>query len=573
MRNSKFIAGLFMVLGAHCGMASAPTCRGPESLEQEVRDHAKASSWSALGAWFGERRQFACAISSFEAAVRLEPQSARFRYFLGITYYSAGNSELAITELDHAVKLDPKDARLMLALGAALNKGGKGVEAESVWQQALLLNPSSVTGLDWLAKSRMAHQDNAGAIDLLQSAPDDEDLTLDLAFAYSGAGDLDKAVSTLSQATARHESLRLASALATVLARVHRYEEAITTLQPAVAAHLDDTPTGLLYLRLLVLKGDYQAATPLAQRLLAANPNSFDALYLSGLVEREDLEYAAASQHLRAAVALNPQHYDARYNLGLVLARTQQPQPALQQFQLAVKLDPSQAETYFQLAQVLRALGRPDESQAQLKIYQQKMLAAARRDLSISRSSEAAQALKKGDAQKAAELYREAITADPENAMLQCNLALALDHTGDLPGERTALEKALALDPRIPEAENQLGILAAKSGELAAAEEHFRRALTITPHFAEASINLGALLGQQDKDREAEQQFRAALASNPRSVQGWTNLAATLASEARYTEARESAQSAIRIDPSDEAALQLLRMLPAAQPATVPAPR
>ena len=103
------------------------------------------------------------------------------------------------------------------------------------------------------------------------------------------------------------------------------------------------------------------------------------------------------------------------------------------------------------------------------------------------------------------------------------------------------------------------------------AEEHFRRALRMTPHFAEASLNLGTLLGQQGKDREAEQQFRDALASNPRSVRGWTNLAATLASEARYTEARESAQNALRIDPTDEPAQQILRML-ASGASTAPTP-
>jgi tetratricopeptide (TPR) repeat protein len=97
--------------------------------------------------------------------------------------------------------------------------------------------------------------------------------------------------------------------------------------------------------------------------------------------------------------------------------------------------------------------------------------------------------------------------------------------------------------------------------------------LKMTPHFAEAAINLGTLLGQQGKDREAEQQFREALASNPRSVQGWINLAATLASEERFAEARKSAENAIRIDPTDEAALRLLKMLPAADsntPVSVP---
>jgi tetratricopeptide (TPR) repeat protein len=543
-------------------MATPPACRGPQQLEQEVHSHPAAAAWGALGGWFGEQQQFMCAASAFQAAVRLDPQSARFRYFLGITYYSAGKTDLAIAELNRAAKLDLHDTRSRLALGTALNKAGRGVEAEAAWQEALQIDPASVTGLDWLAKSRIARGDYAGAIDLLRSAPPDEDLTLDLALAYSNAGDLDTAALVLSDAIrAKPDSLRLATAMATVLARAHRYDEAISGLNTALAAHPNDPGLQLLDLRLLVLKGDYESARPLAQRLLAASGDHFEVLYLSGLVEREDRNFTAASEHLRKAVTLDPQHYDARYNLGVVLARLQQPQSALTQLQLAIKLDPNQAEAYFQLAQVLRTLGRTDQSQAQLNIYRQKMLAAEKHDISITKSSEAAQALKARDAARAVELYREAIAADPENATLQYNLALALDRTGDLPEERAALEKALVLNHNLSQAEDQLGVLTANGGELAVAEEHFRRALRITPHFAEASINLGTLLGQQGKDREAEQQFREALASNPRSVEGWTNLAATLASEARYTEARESVQNAIRIDPTDRSALQILKML------------
>ena len=464
MRNSDLITALVMVLAAHCGLAAPPACRGPEGLAQAVRSHPSATAWGALGAWFGEQQQFTCAISAFQAAVRLDPQSARFRYFLGITYYSAGKTELAIAELNRAARLDPHDTRSRLALGTALNKAGRGTEAEAAWQEALQIDPSSVTGLDWLAKSRISRRDYAGAIDLLRSVPPDEDLTLDLALAYSNAGDLDTATSVLSDAIrARPDSLRLAIALATVFARAHRYEEAISTLKTARAAHPDDTALQLLDLRLLVLKGDYESARPLAQQLLAASSDNFEVLYLSGLVEREDQEFAAANEHLRKAVALDPQHYDARYNLGVVLARMQQPQSALEQLQLAVKLDPTQAEAYFQLAQVLRTLGRKDESQAQLNIYRQKMLAAEKRDLSITKSSEAAQALRTGDAARAVGLYGEAIAADPESAALQYNLALALDRTGDLSGERAALEKALALNPNLSPAEDQLGILAARA--------------------------------------------------------------------------------------------------------------
>src|SRR5271156_2455106 len=233
MRNSDLITALVLVLAAHCGMAIPPACRGPEPLEQDGRSQSSATAWGALGAWFGEQQQFTCALSAFQSAVRLDPQSARFRYFLGITYYSAGKPDPAIAELTRAARLDPHDTRSRLALGTALNKAGRGAEAEAAWQQALQIDPSSVTGLDWLAKSRIARQDYAGAIDLLRSAPPDEDLTLDLALAYSNGGDLDTAAAVLSRA--RPGSLRLAIALATVLARAHRYEEAISPLKTSLA--------------------------------------------------------------------------------------------------------------------------------------------------------------------------------------------------------------------------------------------------------------------------------------------------------------------------------------------------
>src|SRR5665811_992362 len=106
MRNRDLITAFVLVLAAHCGMAAPPACRGPEQLEQAVHSHPSATAWGALGAWFGEQQQFMCAISAFQAAVRLDPESPRFRYFLGITYYSAGKTEPAITELNRAAKLD-----------------------------------------------------------------------------------------------------------------------------------------------------------------------------------------------------------------------------------------------------------------------------------------------------------------------------------------------------------------------------------------------------------------------------------------------------------------------------------
>ena len=298
------------------------------------------------------------------------------------------------------------------------------------------------------------------------------------------------------------------------------------------------------------------------------HPHDFDALYLSGVIENDEQQFAAAAEHLKAAVALEPNHYDARFNLGNALFHLQQNEAARTQLEKAVVLDPSQAQGHFHLAQVLRAMGQTAEAQAQLKLFQEQQQATLKLALGQTKAGQAAQALKDGHAGQAATLYREAIEAQPQNASFEFDLAQALGQIGDpgnLPEERAALEKAIRLKPGFAAAENQLGFLAAQAGDNAAAEKHFRSALASMPRFAEAANNLGTLLGQEGHDVEAEACFRSALSANPRSVQAWVNLAATLASESRFPEARAAVESALQVSPQDADALRLQQMLPSAQ--------
>jgi tetratricopeptide (TPR) repeat protein len=557
------LAGLGLVAGAQERLA----CHGPETLEAEVRNHPTAKNLAALGGWFGERQEFGCAIPEFQAALRLDPGSASLHYFLGLTLQSAGRVKEALEEIERSIELDGNQLQPRLLVGVILNRLGRPGEAEEAWEAALRIDPSSVMALDWLAKARISDRQFDAAIDLLSTAPRDEDLTLDLALAYSQAGQLDKAAETLNIALANTPGeLRLSAALATVYVQSHRYQDATNLLHATLETHPHDPATELLYLRVLVLQDDDSTARPIARRLLAAHPDSFDALYLSGILESDAQEYAAAIEHLKAAVALDPNHYDARYNLGVALAHLQQNEVAREQLQKAVALDPNQAEAHFHLAQVLRALGQTAEAQTELKLYQERQQATISVALSRTKASQAAQALSTGDAAHAAALYREAIDAEPQDAGLEYNLSLALDSIKDptseiLEQERAALERAVALKPGFALAENRLGILSARTGDTAAAERHFHNALAAVPRFAEASNNLGTLLGQQGRDTEAEVRFRSAVSANPRYKQAWINLAATLASESRFPEARAAVGNALKIDPKDPAALRLSQML------------
>ncbi len=570
MKSRYLIAGCCLLACCRVGFPQQrPDCHGPQGLELAVQQHPTAENWSALAGWFGEQRQYACAVPAFYAALKMQPGSASLHYFLGLTLQSSGQSEAAIAELRRSIDLDPAQLQPRLVLGVALNATGHMAESQEAWEGALRADPNSLIALDWLAKARISSGQLDAAIELLSSAPPDQSLTLDLALAYSQSNQFDKAIDTLQAAVAKAPGdLRLSAALATVYVQSHRYQDATNLLRATADLHPDDPTIQLLYLRVLVLQDDDSVAEPIAKRFLDQHPHDFDALYLSGVIENDEQQFAAAAAHLKAAVALEPNHYDARFNLGVALSHLNQNEAARDQLEKAVVLDPSQAQGHFHLAQVLRAMGQTSEAQAQLKLFQEQQQATIKLALGQTKAGQAAQALKDGHADQAAALYREAIEAQAQNASFEFDLAQALGQIGDpgnLPEERAALEKAVQLKPGFAAAENQLGFLAAQAGDNTAAEKHFRNALASMPRFAEAANNLGTLLGQEGHDAAAEACFRSALSANPRSVQAWVNLAATLASESRFPEARAAVESALQVSPQDADALRLQQMLPSAQ--------
>lgn len=567
MHTRSLIVGWCLLGCSLAGLSQQDAaCRGPQDLELAVKQLPTAEHWSALGGWFGEKRQHECAAQAFRAALKIEPDSASLHYYLGLTLQSSGQSQAAIGELQRSITLDPGQLQPRLVLGVALNATERITESQEAWEGALRIDPNSLIALDWLAKARISSGQFDAAIELLSSAPPDESLILDLALAYSQSNQFDKAIDVLVAAMPKAPGdSRLSAALATVYVQSHRYQDATDLLRAATNLHPTDPTIQLLYLRVLVLQDNDTDAEPMAKQFLGQHPHDFDALYLLGVIENDEQQFAPAVQHLKAAVAINPNHYDAHFNLGVALSHLNQNDAAREQLEKAVAIDPSQAEGHFHLAQVLRVSGQTAEAQAQLKLFQERQQATIKLALGQTKAGQAAQALKDGHADQAVALYREAVEAQPQNASFEFDLAQALVRTGDprdLAEERAALEKAIQLKPGFAAAENQLGYLAAQAGDTAVAEQHFRMALASAPRFAEAANNLGTLLGQEGHDVEAEACFRSALSANPRSVPAWINLAATLASESHFLEAREAVDNALRIDPQDRDALRLRQMLP-----------
>ncbi len=417
-------------------------------------------------------------------------------------------------------------------LGKWFNDHKQASCAGEAFQEALKIDPTSKKALDGLAKDLLAAGDYGTVIRRLRAAPLDQNLALDLGLAYRMADMFDESQKVLTDALKTcPNSDDLTGALVSLDIHVAHNQAALALAEQLARKKPQDIEAQRIYLRTLIINGDNKAAMPLGRRLLAVAPHDPDLLFLNGMLERGVGDFTAARKHLEESITLNPGFYNSHYNLGVVLEQQQDAAGARQQFQKAIELGANEPEVRFELAKVLRTLGETDEAQEQLKLYQKNLKEESDKSLAILKSTQAEEAVKAGDNRKAADLFREACAALPENPALSYRLGIVLGELGDQEGERSALQQAIKTDPEFAPAQYQLGYLETREGDNAAAEE----------------------------------QFRLALKAAPNMVQAWVALAATLGMESRFQEAQDAIASALKIEPDNRAALELSQKLADAQ--------
>lgn len=526
-----FAAAVLVAISQSQSVWSA-SCVGPAPLEARVQSHPDAYAYEALGIWFGENNKSDCAVQAFQAGLKLEPNSLRLPYLLGLSLYTAGKLQESVAPLQHSVTQHPKEERAHLLLASALAGLGRNKEAFVEWQAALRVNPNSKMALDGIAKILLQAGDNETVIAQLTHVQLDENLTLDLATAYGRTGLFNDAALVLNEGLKTYpDSPMLTSSLSSVYVKLSRFDEAAKVAEQLARRNPNAIEAQRIYLSMLVFNAEYKTALPLARKLLARVPHDADFLYLNGVLEKNNGDFVAARTHLVASAKLDPNHYSTRYNLGYTLEHLQEYASAKVELQKAIELDPTEPESHFELAKVLRKLGDTDAAQQELLLYQTQVKVKSDHTIAAQKSTAAAEAMRAGDKQKAAALYREAMAALPDNAGLPYQLALVLNDLNDTEGERTALEQSVRIDPNFALAQYQLGILDSSNGNL----------------------------------RDAEQQFRLAVKASPGYVQAWIALAATLAKESRNQEALQAAENVLTIDPNNGAGLALRKSLMAGQ--------
>jgi len=530
------VAGLVALLLSAIWAAYA--CEGPSDLTAAIAFQSSGRAHNALGAWFAARKEYPCAIASFETATHLDPALWEAHYNLALALLATGHPETAGEHLLAALPLAPDSAQIPFQLGQVLIMQRRYNAAVPYLRQAVRTASTTIT-------ARMA-----------------------LGEALSGSGQSAEALKTFQELVALYpDSADAHFNLGNLYAKQEQYAEAGEEYLRTLRIDPANDKARLAGAKSLLALSQHEAALPLMDAYLSRNPQDAEALYLNGLANRGLGHYREAESALLRAAALTPADYKVQYNLGFVQEKLAKFEDAKTHLEQAAAIRPGEAGVHLHLASVFRGLDNESRARKHLEIFQS-LREREKHQLNAEFGTHGAQQLlENGDAAGAARLYREALEFDPNNANTLFDLSLALNKLNDRPGERAALEKAVALNPQFKLAHNQLGLFHMADGRLALARKEFQAALNADPQYAEARSNLGVLSSRQGRHAEAEKMFRQAVEDDPGYIKARVNLGLMLAAQGHLADAEKEIEKALQAAPDDRSAKSALSAIRAQQPA------
>jgi tetratricopeptide (TPR) repeat protein len=305
-------------------------------------------------------------------------------------------------------------------------------------------------------------------------------------------------------------------------------------------------PPELTQAETAIEKKDYTSAEPLLQKVVAADPQNYQAWFDLGFVDSALGKTEASILAYRKSVAAKPNVFESNLNLGLMLAKTGQPD-AEQFLRAATTLNPTanpdegRARAWLSLAHLLEK----DKPEDAVTAYQK---TAALQPKDPEPHLSAGLLLEKQNRFSDAEQeYRQALILDPASSDAMTglvNLYMRGHRFGDA---EVILRKLVALNPNNAGAHMQLGRMLAADGQNDNAIAELQTALKLAPSDAAAQRDLADLLATARKYPEAEAQYRALLAGKPNDAELHLALGQALMKERKFPEAQNQLITAITL--------------------------
>jgi tetratricopeptide (TPR) repeat protein len=425
------------------------------------------------------------AIEVFNKLIEVEP-TARSYAFLGLSYRHLGRFEEATQYFDKGLKLDPHNSSCLFNLGFIAERQGDASKAEALFKQVLQTNATYTDALLELANLKIANKQLPEAAELLRRFVR---VSQTPATGYYKLAMVER---SLHQTAAADRDLSVFQTLSkNAPAGAYPYEHLFDYLDNRSKL----TPGARAQLDIAELNNE-----------IANHPDQPEDLYL--LVEA--YLKAGKVEEARATIAqldkLSASDFRTLTGLGVLLARYRLYDDAIAHFQAALEANPQSDEVKFDLA----------DAYFKKRLYRE-ALDEALQVSEVGCKDDAYLALlgdiyaHLGDTAHATEIYRDAISRNPDNDQDYLALALLQLRANNIPVAKRTL---LAGQARIPGSGKilwGLGIVSILDGNTTQAADRLERAVEMLPEWPGSYSTLGVFYyqtGQIDKAKEVLDRFK-----------------------------------------------------------------
>jgi superkiller protein 3 len=425
------------------------------------------------------------AIEEFQKLIELDP-AARSYAFMGLSYRHLGRFDDALKYFQEGLKRDSHNTSCLFNIGFIEERQGNYARAEELFQRAIRINPDFPEALIELANLRVKDKKYAEAVDLLRRfvkvARDPADGYYKLAMAERN----------LHQTAAAQRDLNVFQTLSkNAAAGPYPYQHLFD--------YLDNRSK-------LSAQARTQMDVAELNEQIKKHPGRPQDLYLLA----ETYLKLGQTGEARATVAqldhVSADDYRMQAGIGVLLALFRLYEDAIQHFQAALRANPDSDDVKFDLADAYFRKGRFADALAAA----QTVSATGQQDdafLSLLGDIEA----HVGDTTKAVEIFRTAITRNPDNDQYYLSLALVQLRGNDLTSAEQTLQRGLARIPGSGKLVWGQGLISVLRGNSAQAAERLERAVELLPEWVGSYSTLGVFYyqtGQIEKAREVLNRFK-----------------------------------------------------------------
>jgi tetratricopeptide (TPR) repeat protein len=438
---------------------------------------ADARTWRGIAE--NQLQQYREAAQDFQAALRIDPGELSAHYNLALTFIRLEETDKAIAELRTVTTAHPGVVEPEYNLAILLEAKKAIAEAAEHLQAAYQTDPSDIGVAQHLLVDFLVlgKKNQAQPIfDQIQSSSSPEKRR-QIATALIEAEQFQPAMLLLEDSadqTARtHESDLL---VARAYIGAQEYEKAISLLQPKEPA--DKTGQSAYLLGLAYSgKGAADAARGAFERAVNADPRNGPALYHLGLIESGvPDEQASAARHLRAAIRLEPRNPVYTLALGRILLQQDHAQDAIGVLQSAQLEGPIAGERDLLLG--IAQVSAKSASQAMPTLERS---VAEDPSLPLSHNILGFCYFQQGDYAKGAEAYSRASDMRPGVGIFAHDAAIAFERSNQSDKALIYASRAVALAGATGDDHYLIGKLLAKAGHKDEAIGELKEAVALSP--------------------------------------------------------------------------------------------